>query len=69
VSFAAITLRVASQQVFIVGISLSTQSGNFWIHPPVSYEVCKKFLPGFGQVTSSKDNLGVDGTILLKGNP
>jgi hypothetical protein len=43
VSFAAITLRVASQRVFIVVvvvvvvvvvfISLSTQSGNFSIHP------------------------------------
>jgi hypothetical protein len=32
VSFAVITLCVASQHVFIV-ISLSTQSGNFWIHP------------------------------------
>jgi hypothetical protein len=31
VSFAATTLCVASQRVFIV-ISLSTQSGNFWIH-------------------------------------
>jgi hypothetical protein len=30
VSFAAITLCVASQRVFIV--SLSTQSGHFWIH-------------------------------------
>jgi hypothetical protein len=37
VSFAAITLCVASQRVFIavsVYFSLSTQSGNFWIHPP-----------------------------------
>jgi hypothetical protein len=33
VNFAAITLCVASQQVFIVVVSLSTQSGNFWIHP------------------------------------
>jgi hypothetical protein len=33
-SFDAITLCVASQRVFIVAavISLSTQSGNFWIH-------------------------------------
>jgi len=30
VSFDAITLCVASQRVFI---SLSTQSGSFWIHP------------------------------------
>jgi len=36
VSFAAITLCVASQRVFSV-VSLyfvMTQSGNFWIHPP-----------------------------------
>jgi hypothetical protein len=34
-SFAAITLCVASERVFIVivFISLSTQSGNFWIYP------------------------------------
>jgi hypothetical protein len=32
VSFVAITLCVASQRVFVVA-SLSTQSGNFWIHP------------------------------------
>jgi hypothetical protein len=32
VSFAAITHSVASQRVYIV-ISLSTQSGNLWIHP------------------------------------
>jgi hypothetical protein len=33
VSFAAITLFVASQRVFVVVISLSTQAGNFWTHP------------------------------------
>jgi len=45
VSFAAITLRTASQRVFVVVvvvviiiiiiiiITLSTQSGNFWIQP------------------------------------
>jgi hypothetical protein len=33
VSFAAITLCVASQRVFVVFISLSTQSGNFWLYP------------------------------------
>jgi len=40
VSFAAIILCVASQRVFVVVvvvvvvvISLSTQCGNFWIHP------------------------------------
>jgi hypothetical protein len=32
VSFAAITLCVASQQVFIVVCFVMTQSGNFWIH-------------------------------------
>jgi hypothetical protein len=34
VTFAAITVFVASQRVFIVFvvISLSTQSGNFWIY-------------------------------------
>jgi hypothetical protein len=31
VSFASITLCVASQRVFVV-ISLSTQSGNIWVH-------------------------------------
>jgi hypothetical protein len=36
VSFAAITLCVASQRVFIVVVySLSTQSGNFWIQPRI----------------------------------
>jgi hypothetical protein len=35
VSFAAITLYVASQPVFVatVFISLSIQSGNFWMRP------------------------------------
>jgi hypothetical protein len=34
VSFAAITICVASQQclLLLLFISLSTQSGNFWIH-------------------------------------
>jgi hypothetical protein len=43
VSFTVITLCVASQRVFVVVvvvvvvvISLSTQSGNFWIHPCTS---------------------------------
>jgi len=36
VSFAAITLCVASQRVFIVVVYfVMTQSGNFWIHPRV----------------------------------
>jgi hypothetical protein len=37
VSFAFITLRVASEQVFVVVAVVvyfvMTQSGNFWIHP------------------------------------
>jgi hypothetical protein len=34
VNFVSITICVASQRVFIfVFISLSTQSGNFWIYP------------------------------------
>jgi len=39
VSFAAITLCVASRPVFIVAVVyfVMTQSGNFWIHP------CKRF--------------------------
>jgi hypothetical protein len=36
VNFAAITLCVAYQRVFI-SISLSTQSGNFWIHPRIFF--------------------------------
>jgi hypothetical protein len=39
VSFAAITLCVAPQRVFVVVvISLSTQSGNFCIHPRIEGE-------------------------------
>jgi len=36
VSFAAVTLCVASQRVFIIVVIVYlviTQSGNFWIHP------------------------------------
>jgi hypothetical protein len=34
VSFAAITLCVASQRVFVVAVYfVMTQSGNVWIHP------------------------------------
>jgi hypothetical protein len=36
VSFAAITVCVASQRLLIIVISLSTQSGNFWIYPQCS---------------------------------
>jgi hypothetical protein len=35
VSFAAITLFVASQRVFIVVYFVIDTSGNFWIHPPM----------------------------------
>jgi hypothetical protein len=35
VSFAAITLCVASQRVFIVVYFVMTQSGNFWMHPRI----------------------------------
>jgi hypothetical protein len=36
VSFAAITLFVASQRVFVAVVYfVMTQSGNFWIHPRV----------------------------------
>jgi hypothetical protein len=34
VSFATITLCVASQRVFVVCFLL-TQSGNFWLHPHI----------------------------------
>jgi hypothetical protein len=33
VSFAAITLSVASNECLLSFISSSTQSGNFWVHP------------------------------------
>jgi hypothetical protein len=35
VSFAAITLSVASKRVFIVACFVMTQSGNFWIQPRI----------------------------------
>jgi hypothetical protein len=38
VSFAAITLCVASQRVFIVVYFVMTQSGNFWIQPRITFE-------------------------------
>jgi len=40
VSFAATTLRVASQRVFVVVsvyFVIETQSGNFWIHPSIRF--------------------------------
>jgi hypothetical protein len=36
VSFAAITLCVASQRVFVVVYFVMTQTGNFWILPRMS---------------------------------
>jgi hypothetical protein len=35
VRFAAITLYIASQRVFIIVYFVMTQSGNFWIHPSI----------------------------------
>jgi hypothetical protein len=49
VSFAAITLRVASQRVFIIVISLLNQSGNFWIYPRKLEGMLRHRLP-FGRV-------------------
>jgi hypothetical protein len=54
VSFAAITLCVASRRVFVVVISLTTQSVNFWIHPrtfslPVLYARSTQRLRAVGQ--------------------
>jgi hypothetical protein len=39
VSFATTTFCVDSQRMLIVIISLSTQSGNFWIHPRILLQV------------------------------
>jgi hypothetical protein len=47
VRFAAITLCVISQRVFVF-ISLSTQSGNFWIYPRTSVSFCM-ILSGAGR--------------------
>jgi hypothetical protein len=43
-SFAAITLCVASQRVFIVVVIyfVMTQSGNFWIHPRMIFFYCTR---------------------------
>jgi hypothetical protein len=48
VSFAAITLCIASQRVFIVVIVyfVMTQSGNFWIHPRSDIMVTVSSVPG-----------------------
>jgi hypothetical protein len=45
VSFAAITLCVASQRVFIIVAVVDfvmTQSGNFWIHPTLVTRILKQ---------------------------
>jgi hypothetical protein len=39
VSFASITLCVASQRVFVVVYFIMTQSGNFWIHHRMYYSI------------------------------
>jgi hypothetical protein len=53
VSFAAITICVASQRVFIV-VSVyfvMTKSGNFWIHPPsISPLALTSTFLGYGRV-------------------
>jgi hypothetical protein len=54
VSFAAITLCVASQRVFIA-VSVyffMTQSGNFWIHP----RICIRFV---NWVQETRDDVGI----------
>jgi hypothetical protein len=59
VSFAVVNLCVASQRVFII-ISLSTQSGNFWIHPRT--KLWSEYVKG----RDHSENLGVDGWIILE---
>jgi hypothetical protein len=39
VSFAYITLCVASQRVFVVVYFIMTQYGNFWVQPRTSFQV------------------------------
>jgi len=41
VSFAAITLSVALNYFLLLFISLSTQSGNFWIHSRTAFQRIK----------------------------
>jgi hypothetical protein len=45
VSFVAITICIASQQVFIVVYFVMTQSGNFWIHPRISDNTTSEWWP------------------------
>jgi hypothetical protein len=60
VSFAAITLRVASQRVFIAAAVVvvvdfvMTQSGNFWTHPRM---YINEHLKKAGVITSSQNFL------------
>jgi hypothetical protein len=66
VSVAAITLCVAFQRVFIVivFISLSTQSGNLWIHPRMlrlTLHIHINFQEAYKQVTT---NITVEKIIL-----
>jgi hypothetical protein len=54
VSSAAITLCVASQRVFIVVVYFfMTQSGNFWIHPRISFLLRPNCLPVYFVFTCS----------------
>jgi hypothetical protein len=55
VSFATVTLCVASQRVFLLFILLSTQSGNFWIHPRIVPE-----WRGAKSVASHRKRGGID---------
>jgi hypothetical protein len=49
-SFAAITIFVASEQVFVVVYFIMTQSGNFWIHTRiiVFFLIFCSFCPLYG---------------------
>jgi hypothetical protein len=61
VSFAAITLCPASQRVFIVVVFyfVTTQSGNFWIHPRTAIKGKKvRLSPCFNYVPRHKGVLG-----------
>jgi hypothetical protein len=64
VSFAAISLCVASQRVFIVAnvnFSLSTQSGKFWIHRRICKVLCdEKYRNG---EEGARKNLAVSWTV------
>jgi len=56
VNFAAITLCVASERVFIVVADfVMTQSGNFWIHPRI---VTLQLTMGFKSVSCTNFFVG-----------